>query len=84
MYSGEAFKGYDRVYLPFHRLADIFNGKILPTYHEALKKITGVYCLTDTHTGKLYIESATDEGGVAQRWGNYLDSKGKDSRGIRL
>lgn len=75
LYSGENFEGYDRVHLPYHRLADIFNGRILPTYYEALKKITGVYCLTDTHTGKLYIGSATGEEGVAQRWGNYLDSK---------
>lgn len=75
IYSGEKFEGYDRVHLPFHRLSDIFNGRILPTYYEALKKITGVYCLTDTHTGKLYIGSATGEEGVAQRWGNYLDSK---------
>ena len=59
IYSGEKFEGYDRVHLPFHRLSDIFNGRILPTYYEALKKITGVYCLTDTHTGKLYIGSAT-------------------------
>lgn len=75
LYSGEKFEGYDRVHLPFRRLADIFAGRILPTYYEALKKITGVYCLTDTHTGKLYIGSATGEGGLAQRWGNYLDSK---------
>ncbi len=75
LYSGEAFDGYDRVHLPFHRLSDIFHGRILPTYYEALKKITGVYCLTDTYTGKLYIGSATGEEGVAQRWGNYLDSK---------
>ena len=27
----------------------------MPTYYEALKKITGVYCLTDTHNGKHYI-----------------------------
>ena len=47
----------------------------MPTYYEALKKISGVYCLTDTHTGKLYIVSASGEEGVAQRWGNYLDSK---------
>lgn len=26
-------------------------------------------------TGKLYIGSATGEGGVSQRWQNYLDSK---------
>ena len=75
LYSGEKFEGYDKVYLPYSRLENIFSGKILPTYYEALKKITGVYCLTDTYTGKLYIGSATGGEGVAQRWGNYFDSK---------
>ena len=75
LYSGEKFEGYDRVHLPYRRLADIFDKKILPTYYEALSKITGVYCLTDTYTGKLYIGSATGEGGVLQRWGNYLGSQ---------
>lgn len=85
VYSGEEFEGYDRVHLPYHRLSHIFAGRILPTYNEALNKITGVYCLTDTHTGKLYIGSATGEEGVAQRWGNYLDSKhGGNKRLIAL
>lgn len=75
MYTGDKFEGYDNVHLPFKKLEDIFNGRIAPTYYEALNKITGVYCLTDTKTGKLYIGSATGGEGVAQRWGNYLDSK---------
>lgn len=75
IYSGEKFEGYDKVHLPYHRLEDIFAGRILPTYYEALKNITGVYCLTDRHTGKLYIGSATGGEGVAQRWGDYLNSK---------
>lgn len=74
-YSGERFEGYDKVNLPYSRLKDVFDGKIMPTYHEALCKITGVYCLTDTCTGKLYIGSATGTEGVWQRWGNYLASK---------
>lgn len=74
IYSGEMFEGYDRVHLPYHKLSHIFEGKILPTYYEALKKITGVYCLTDTNTGKLYIGSATGIEGVSQRWGDYLNS----------
>ena len=74
-YNGEQFKGYDRVHLPFYKLSDVFHGKIMPTYYEALKKVTGIYCLTDTKTGKLYIGSATGGEGVAGRWGNYLDSK---------
>ena len=75
VYSGEDFKGYDNVHLPFRLLKNIFDGKIMPTYYNALQKITGVYCLTDEKTGKLYIGSAYGEGGVAQRWGNYLNSK---------
>lgn len=75
LYSGESFNGYDNVNLPYKKLKDIFDGKIMPTYAEALKKITGVYCLTDTNNGKLYIGSATGTEGVAQRWGNYLSSK---------
>lgn len=74
-YNGEQFEGYDRINLPYGKLADIFSGKIMPTYYEALKKVTGIYCLTDTKTGKLYIGSATGVEGVAQRWGNYLSSK---------
>ncbi len=75
LYSGETFQGYDRVHVPFAKLEKIFNREIMPTYHDALEHVAGVYCLTDTNTGKLYIGSATGEGGVAQRWGNYLSSK---------
>lgn len=75
IYSGESFNGYDNVCLPYKKLKDVFDGKIMPTYAEALKKVTGVYCLTDTNNGKLYIGSATGTEGVAQRWGNYLSSK---------
>ena len=56
-YSGEQFEGYDCVHLPFRKLSNVFNGKIMPTYYEALKKVTGIYCLTDTKNGKLYIGS---------------------------
>lgn len=75
IYTGEQFEGYDKVNLSYSKLNDILNKKIMPTYFEALSKITGIYCLTDTHTGKLYIGSASGEEGVAQRWRNYLDSK---------
>ncbi len=52
----------------------------MPTYFEALKKVNGVYCLTDIKTGKLYIGSAYGEEGVAQRWRSYLNSKHGDNR----
>lgn len=85
MYNGEQFEGYDNVNLSYDKLQGIFSGKIMPTYYEALKKITGIYCLTDSLNGKLYIGSATGGEGVAQRWGNYLKSKhGGNSKLIKL
>lgn len=85
LYSGEKFEGYDKVNLPYKKLVAMFEGKIMPTYKEALEQISGVYCLTDTNTGKLYIGSAYGEGGVAKRWGDYFHSKdGKNKKLIEL
>lgn len=75
LYSGEKFRGYDQVLLPYKKLEEIFNGQIMPSYSEALAQISGVYCLTDTNNGKLYIGSAYGEGGVRKRWGDYFSHK---------
>lgn len=83
LYNGDTFSGYDRVHLPYAKLDRIFKREIMPSYHDALASVTGVYCLTDTKTGMLYIGSATGEGGVAARWGNYLDSQHEDNKGLR-
>ncbi len=80
LYSGRKFEGYDRVNLSYSELQAVVDEKIMPTYFDALKKVNGVYCLTDKKTGKLYIGSAYGEEGVAQRWRSYLDSKHGDNR----
>ena len=82
-YTGERFEGYDNVYLSYDKLKGVFSGKMMPTYYDALRKVKGVYCLTDKKTGKLYIGSATGEDGVAQRWGNYLSSKDGGNKKLR-
>mgnify|MGYP002860028122 CR=1 FL=1 len=85
LYSGEKFPGYKNVFLPYKKLTDIFEGRIMPTYKEALEQISGIYCLTDTKTGKLYIGSAYGEGGVWKRWGDYFHSKdGNNKKLIEL
>lgn len=82
-YSGKQFEGYDKVNLTHEELRKILEGKIMPTYREALAKISGIYCLTDRSTGKLYIGSAYGEGGLARRWGDYLDSKHGNNKKLR-
>ena len=85
IYDGKEFDGYDNLCLPYRQLEDIFNNKIMHSYYSALQKITGVYCLTDTNNGKLYIGSAYGSGGVSKRWGDYLNSQhGNNKKLIQL
>ena len=80
LYTGRSFEGYDNVHLTYSELQAVLAGKIMPGYQRALEKVSGVYCLTDTKTGMLYIGSATGESGIAQRWRSYLDSKHGDNK----
>ncbi len=80
IYTGEKFPGYDNLTISFRQLKKVLAGEMMPSYAEALKEITGVYCLTDKKTGKLYIGSATGEGGLAQRWGTYLQNAHGDNQ----
>lgn len=69
LYNGETFQGYDHVRLPFAKLDQLFRREIMSSYHNALESVTGVYCLMDTRTGKLYIGPETGGGAVSRRVG---------------
>lgn len=72
VYDGREFPGYDSVRLSYEELAVIVatNKK---DWVVALQNQKGVYLITDTSNGKLYIGSATgDEGMLLQRWKNYV------------
>lgn len=45
-----------------------------PEWKNALSNVKGVYCMTDTSTGKLYIGSAYgDNEGIWQSWSQYAN-----------
>ncbi len=73
-YQAISFKGLDNVHLKYRDLKLIINGEKYADYRNALVSVKGVYCLTDTKDGKLYIGSAYGEHGVAQRWENYINT----------
>ena len=73
-YESVEFKGFDNVYLKFSDLKLILNNEKYSDYRIALSSVKGIYCLTDTKEGKLYIGAAYGENGIAQRWNNYLDT----------
>ena len=67
------FPGYNNVLLTHNDLQLILKMQA-PEWKKALSRVKGVYCITDTSTGKLYIGSASgNAGGIWQRWSEYAD-----------
>lgn len=68
-----AFPGYNSVLLTHKDLQAIVKMEA-PEWRNALSSVKGVYCITDTSTGQLYIGSASGDGaGIWQRWASYAD-----------
>lgn len=69
------FTGYQNVSLYHKDLVRIISKKE-PTYRQALSNVKGVYVITDTNNGKLYIGSASgNKEGLWQRWSCYANDK---------
>ena len=75
IYEPIKFDGFNNVHLKFKSLRSLLNGTRYFDYHAALSSVKGVYCLTDTRTGGLYIGSAYGKEGILQRWQCYIDTK---------
>lgn len=66
----ENFKGYSNTSIPKVKL-DLIVKQNLDSWRSALSSVSGVYLITDTATGKLYVGSATGSSGIWQRWCDY-------------
>lgn len=69
------FPGFKRVLLDFPTLKQVINQAEL-SWKTALSAVSGVYLITDTTDGKLYVGSAGGEEGIWGRWCQYLDGHG--------
>lgn len=65
-----AFPGYTHATLTRQRL-DIVVSQAIESWRAALSAVAGVYVIADRATGKLYVGSATGEGGIWGRWCAY-------------
>lgn len=69
------FPGYQSVSLKHSDLRQIISQNE-PSWKQALSNVKGVYVITDTSNGKLYIGSASGNNeGIWQRWSAYADKK---------
>jgi hypothetical protein len=64
------FPGYRKVQLSYTELCLICK-ETVQSWEAALKSVAGVYLISDTKTGKLYVGSASGKGGIWQRWQQY-------------
>ena len=69
------FTDYFDLILTFNELKEIVNNKY-SDWKMVLSAIKGVYLITDTRTGKLYVGSAYGEFGIWGRWSNYVATNG--------
>ena len=44
------------------------------SWKNTLSRQQGVYIITNTDNGKLYVGNATGRNGIYQRWKNYIDN----------
>lgn len=73
------FPSFKAVHLSFAQLKNVVK-KALPDWHSALSSVAGVYLISDRSSGKLYVGSATGEGGIWQRWAEYVTSSHGNNR----
>lgn len=74
IYEPIKFSGFENVHLPFKTLKSMIDGVRYADYRAALSGVKGIYCITDTRNGKLYIGSASGKDGILQRWNEYKNS----------
>lgn len=71
----EDFPGFNKILLTHKDLQYIFDNDA-PEWKRQLSSVKGVYCITDTSNGKIYIGSAYgDYAGIWQRWSEYANVK---------
>lgn len=71
-FDGYDFPGYDNVKLTYRQLETVIHQN-KKDWTAALENQKGVYLITDTNNGKMYVGSATSNHGMLlQWWSNYV------------
>ena len=81
LYTGEKFCGYENICHSFKALQHIWRIE-KSDWKEQLTNIQGVYLITDTKTGKLYVGSAYGENRIWGRWRDYFEHGHGDNQAL--
>lgn len=67
----EAFPGFAQLRLQYWELVDVMNEPRYSSWRSALETVQGVYAISDTSNGKLYVGKADGKEGILGRWRQY-------------
>ena len=79
----QEFPGFKKVDLAFADLA-VLERQRTTSWRVALSNVAGIYLVSDPDAGKLYVGSATGEGGIWTRWCQYVDGHGSNAELYKL
>ncbi len=69
------FSGFENIMLTYTELKEIIEDSITyDSWHIALSSVYAIYLITDTTTGKQYVGSAYNKGGLLGRWRVYIET----------
>ncbi len=76
------FPGHNKIRVTYEELCLITSQEV-PSWYGALSSVSGIYLITDTSNGKLYVGSATGYTGLWQRWCDYASNGHGGNRDLK-
>lgn len=80
-FDNDIFPGYDKVNISWAELSRVLEKE---SWKTALQNQKGVYLLTDTSNGKMYVGSASGEEMILNRWKYYIISGHGGNKELKL
>jgi len=80
-FDNDIFPGYDRVNVSWKELSRVIEKD---TWKTALQNQKGVYLITDTSNGKMYVGSASGDEMLLNRWKSYVKSGNGNNKELKL
>lgn len=69
--QAEPFPGFDNLLLSYRKLQSVMENPRFVIWREVLKSVQGIYLISDTSTGQLYVGKADGGERILGRWGAY-------------
>ena len=80
VFDNDLFPGYDKINLSWQELSGVLNKD---TWQTALQNQKGVYLVSDTFSGKIYVGSAYGDEMILNRWKCYVQTGHGNNKQLR-